>query len=430
MLLRKLLLSVLLVAAAVLVVACGSDATPIYTAVVDAGSSGTRMFLYKVTPAAYPLVEKLTELEFDKQEDGINDFINSAGGPKLNLGPNDVGPWVIGPLLDGIKPKLAELGVRTSDVQVDLLATAGMRNELAPIGKHTQAEIDAFYAIIRSYIGTQGFSAGEVRTSDGNSEEGKWTWVNLNDRYYKVFTSNTSPVGVVEVGGASTQISYPTSAAPSDSANIYRVSINGKTFNVFNRTYLGLGQDDARKAMRLETPPNDGGVRCFPTDLAVASEAGDVIDGVAVKIASTAVFNYASCSASFDAVVNAKFAQLGNPGVGSSSGSFVGIDGAYYALQYWNLDAAPTRSDFSAKIQDQCASAKNFTDIATVKYVQRQCASASYINALLYGGSGLFSATPDKFARTLQSKAVDAAGSVDTVLTWTRGYLMLKYAQP
>ena len=430
MLLRKLLLSVLLVAAAVLVVACGSDATPIYTAVVDAGSSGTRMFLYKVTPAAYPLVEKLTELEFDKQEDGINDFINSAGGPKLNLGPNDVGPWVIGPLLDGIKPKLAELGVRTSDVQVDLLATAGMRNELAPIGKHTQAEIDAFYAIIRSYIGTQGFSAGEVRTSDGNSEEGKWTWVNLNDRYYKVFTSNTSPVGVVEVGGASTQISYPTSAAPSDSANIYRVSINGKTFNVFNRTYLGLGQDDARKAMRLETPPNDGGVRCFPTDLAVASEAGDVIDGVAVKIASTAVFNYASCSASFDAVVNAKFAQLGNPGVGSSSGSFVGIDGAYYALKYWNLDTAPTRSDFSAKIQDQCASAKNFTDIATVRYVQRQCASASYINALLYGGSGLFSATPDKFARTLQSKAVDAAGAPDTVLTWTRGYLMLKYAQP
>lgn len=410
--------------------ACGSDDKPIYTAVIDAGSSGTRMFLYKVTPAAYPVVEKLVELEFDKQEDGINDFINSAGGPKLNLGPNDVGPWVIGPLLDGIKPKLAELGIRTSDVQVDLLATAGMRNELAPTGKHTQAEIDAFYAIIRSYIGAQGFNAGEARTSDGNSEEGKWTWVNLNDRYYNVFTSNNSPVGVVEVGGASTQISYPTSAAPSDNANIYRVSINGKTFNVFNRTYLGLGQDDARKAMRLENPPNDGGVRCFPTDLAATGDAGDAIDGVTVKIASTAAYNYSTCSASFDAVVNAKFAQLGNPNVANSSGSFVGIDGAYYALQYWNLDAAPTRAEFSAKIQDQCASVANFTDIAKAKYVQRQCASATYINALLYGGSGLFSATPDKFARTLKSKAVDAAGSVDTVLTWTRGYLMLKYAQP
>ena len=78
-------------------------------------------------------------------------------------------------------------------------------------------------------------------------------------------------------------------------------------------------------------------------------------------------------------------------------------------------------TQLAAKTQAMCNSKINF-DLSK-SYLQKQCPSATYINSLLYGPSGLFFNNPEKFSKVVPTKV-----SGDTVLTWTRGYLMNKYA--
>ena len=50
---------------------------PVYTMIFDAGSSGTRLSFYKVTPGPYPAIEMLSSQDFD--DNGINDYLNGSG---------------------------------------------------------------------------------------------------------------------------------------------------------------------------------------------------------------------------------------------------------------------------------------------------------------------------------------------------------------
>lgn len=259
--------------------------SPIYTAVIDAGSSGTRINFYKITnPSGYPQVTLLDNQKFD--DNGINDFLASKGtinpaawtarpstglapgyvatgctmtASTTNGGPSQVSPCVIQPLLDSMSGAMTTAGVAANQVKVELFATAGMRTmSQFNGGSYTDSEIENFYQIMKSYTqNTKGFTVGDFVTSNGNSQEGVWTWVNLNDQYYNAFGGNNTyysgaPTtrGDFEVGGSSMQIAFPTTLSPGDANNVYTVSINGYTYNVYSKTYLGLGGDDARKFMR------------------------------------------------------------------------------------------------------------------------------------------------------------------------------------
>jgi hypothetical protein len=402
----------------------------LYTAVVDAGSSGTRLHLYKVKPGPYPTVKEIAAFENDDTEDGIDDFINNVGGTCRCLGADKVGEVVFKPLLASSKAELAKHGVTPAEVTVDVLATAGMRRVEKPVGTHTHKEVAAYYEQIRTYIASRGFVAGAARTTNGNSEEGVWTWVDLNDNYRHPFTTKTAPVGVVEVGGSSMQVSYPT-AKPADPAkNVYIVTINGKTFNVFSRTFLGLGQDDARKEMRVENPPANGGASCFPTGMTPAQDDGDLIGDKLVKIATTASYNAAACGNTYAGILTKLFATTGDPHVARSTGPFYGVSAVRYTLEGIGVPPdAPSSKALKDVLAAKCAptdAVKNF-DVAN-KHSQRLCSSATYIKALLYGKAGLFHKNPALFEKAVaDSKEVN--GKVVTLVNWTRGYLMLKFTR-
>ena len=122
-------------------------------------------------------------------------------------------------------------------------------------------------------------------------------------------------------------------------------------------------------------------------------------------------------------IIAAKLSTLGDPKVKNSSGSFYGIDGAYYAFETFSLqNSVFLNTRLETETQVMCNNKTNFD--LTKGYLQKQCPSATYINSLLYGPSGLFFKHPKKLAKVVQTKV---AG--DTTLTWTRGYLMNKYAQ-
>lgn len=418
-----------------LLVACSGGSTPAqgprYEAVLDAGSGGTRLFLYQVTPGSYPLVVKVLESENSIQpngfkEDGINNF--TCGNQAGYSPPSAVATQVITPLLNTLSSTLLGLNTPKNQVTVNLLATAGMRTSEITCG---EVAVNNLYGFIRQDIISAGYKVGEVRTSNGDSEEGVWTWISLNDYKNNIFkdpsrpTINGTPVGVVEVGGSSAQISYPTNQAPNSAQNIYRVSINGNNFSVFDRTYLGMGSTDARKNMRGTTSsPNVLSNRCFPTGLTV--DAGD--SGYANMI-PPGNYDFNACTGFYTPYISATITATlgGDPMVINSTGKFVGTGGAYFATDYWGINNTPNLLQSTAI--SQCVSAGNFPGIDLDENVQTQCSNATYMNALIYNSSvGLFKSNPTLFEGTVSVKSGRGA-STNTFITWTKGFLMAKYSK-
>jgi hypothetical protein len=418
---------------------------PIYTAVFDAGSSGTRLSFYKVIPGygGYPIIEKIGTyddfLDGVPDDDGINDFLNGVGSIKLSgkplplgcpgtsdLGQLDVEACVLQPLLTKLDKAVTDqnnskpgLNLTRSQVTVELFATAGMRTEdQRNGGSKTTEQIFEYYNQMKTYVAQWGYGVGEFKTINGNSEEGVWTWVNLNDYYYNSFGGNTtvsqtiqSPVGDFEVGGSSMQIAFPTNTPPSDAANVYRVTINGHTFNVYSKTFLGLGGDDARKFVKAYAySNNDGGVACyaasatqsntqeksgiqlypsnqvlfggypFPTNAAYVSTPWTTVPNIptvdyigSLLLIGAPAYDGITCSSMYDTIVN-QVTSLERNSYGTfndgaivtmasfkselqtSNSPFVGIDNFFYTSQ--DLGYSPSTgfdpSVFQQNLQDYC----------------------------------------------------------------------------
>lgn len=481
--------------------------SPVYTTIFDAGSSGTRLSFYKVIPSngGYPQISKLFEKEYN--DNGINDFLNGNGtielvdknglntlpggvrpvgctGGKIqpngqqiqivNLGESDVSPCVLEPLLVAQDSALTENELTRAQVKTELFATAGMRTENQRNGgSFTTEQIDAYYQIMKSYVAGMGFTTGEFKTINGNSEEGVWTWVNLNDYYYNIFGGNPAvsqtiqpSVGDFEVGGSSMQIAFPTNTQPSNENNIYPVAINGKTFNVYSKTILGLGGDDARKYVRAyDYNKQNGGLDCFATGATVGSTTEDsgialypstlltpnifldnlvttspwtVLPSSALNLTGNPSFNLTTCSSKYN-VVESQVISLARNNNGtynegntatlvalkntlqSSISSFVGIDNFYYTADDLNL-AESTNFDpaaFEAVLTTKCSAPISGSKL----FQQAICANGTFMNSFLFGNNGLFNGSSANFAGVLSPKQ-----NGTTVLTWTRGYLLLKYA--
>lgn len=389
-----------------------------HTAVIDAGSSGTRLFLYRVEPGPFAHVEKVLEQEFPTmasgaKEDGINNFVC----------PDDPGaqatvvPEIIDPLLEHARGVLDGLGVEPARVEVNLLATAGMRYAE---GLHGRPAIDHLYDTIRSGIRAHGFPVGEVRTTCGSEEEGIWTWINLNDVLFRTFDGDQQPVGIVEVGGSSLQLTFPTDEDPDVVPHVHRVELNGRRFAVSCRSFLGLGQDDARKEMRRRLGP-EGSAVCFPAGFLAASDHGDVLDGVGIhRLAADGRYELDACSTAYAAIVGYRLAAAGIPDLTHARGDFVGIDGVYYAMEPWAIDENPER--LREMIAAQCGSVVNFPGIDEREFVQAQAANATYVHVLL---TRLFEGTRRRLVRAVPSRR-----DGDTILTWTRGYLLARHSRP
>lgn len=410
--------------------AASAAGAPLHHIVIDAGSSGSRIYLYEVVPGPYPEITQVMSFKGIPGDEGIDNFLDNGGGINRDMGPEAVRTAVIAPLLEKVAPALAERGLKKEDIAVDFLATAGMRSAIWPAGKHQPSKAEALYEEVRKAIAAEGFVAGEVRTTDGSAEEGVWTWIDLNDRYRDAFRSDKAPVGVVEVGGSSMQVGFPVSAAADPARNIYAVKINGRSFSVFDRTYLGLGQDDARKSMRMMDPPGDGGTRCFPAGMTAAEDAGDVIGSQTVKMTGPARYDAAACGQSYAAILKRHFETSGRPEVGQSTAPFYGFGAIRHAFEGMNATPQlPSRQGLEAAILANCAgpeAAKGF-DMRD-RFAQQNCSSATYALQLLYGPEGLFAAAP-QMLKTTVAEQVNLEPEGDVKISWTRGYLLQKFSR-
>ena len=194
--------------------------------IIDAGSSGSRIYLYdnqQSSIRAYPI-------DNDKTKPGLSSFVNhpEQAGASLQV------------LFNAAKQTIKKYHLN-DDSDLAILATAGMRI----LSEQQQSVI---YAEIADYVknNTQ-FHLIQARTISGQ-EEAIYAWVAANS-LAGYFDNQQATHGIIELGGASLQVAYAVHADESASTS---VTIHGNEYRLFAKSFLYFGQDEVAK--QLDNP--------------------------------------------------------------------------------------------------------------------------------------------------------------------------------
>lgn len=188
-------------------------------AVVDAGSTGSRVHIYSY--------------ELDNTNTPINISEKWSRKIKPGFATLDANQAAIDNYLTALFT-----GAPESSLPVYFYSTAGMR--LLPQPKQQQ-----MYGYLQHWFGNQSqWQLQTAKTITGN-EEGLYGWLSVNYQLGNFKQAAQNTVGVMDMGGASVQITFPVSAkahiAPPD---LQEFTLYGQHYSLFVHSFLGLGQTE------------------------------------------------------------------------------------------------------------------------------------------------------------------------------------------
>ena len=197
-------------------------------AIIDAGSSGSRLFVYDVNSDGQDKVKLLYPIGKEQKK-------HSKGRPLSSIVNHP----------DSVQVFLQQMtqNYKCDSIDLYILATAGMR--LKP-----KAQADSIYDKLENLPGTNGFYVRGAMTISGQYE-GLYGWLAANFENGKLgFSKNDEqatlsyigdPYGIVEIGGASMQVAFK---AEGDNKNCLSRPGLGK---IYAKSYLGGGVDQIYK---------------------------------------------------------------------------------------------------------------------------------------------------------------------------------------
>lgn len=133
----------------------------------------------------------------------------------------------------------------------------------------------------------------ETRTITG-FEEGLFAWLSLKGEH------STNNFGIVEMGGASSQVTFPCADCDPAIDAVKTINLGGKPLQIYSYSFLGLGQDEAPRSLSLPSantiPANCAfGVGSTQNDWTEAKCADDIL--ITAKESKTAIrdpYNYSA----------------------------------------------------------------------------------------------------------------------------------------
>ncbi len=322
----------LLFGAALLIFVCSQHIYGKQILIFDAGSSGTRAYLFDITNTKN--IINISEVKFSNQKitPGIANFSGNS---------SDITNY-FSPLIGSLK-NIKNI----SNIPVYFYATAGMR--LLPNNK--QQEI---YNKINNIFKNNNFKVKNIRTISGD-EEALFDWLSINYLEHNFINNNSEQYAVLDMGGASTQIAFD---VPEEDAALadFKLNINNKKYNIYTKSLLGAGKDEALKHIKAES--NSNFLSC-----------------------SAGSFNYSSCK-----VLVKKYLQSYkfNLPVNINNKKILGFSGFYYTFSFFD---ANNLTDFFNNINTQCHQpydkfSKNRGDLSE-KYIKSACFDGVYEYVLL-----------------------------------------------
>ena len=215
------------------------DVPPSRYIVIDAGSSGCRVHVYRVYHVgraqrrgqALPTVE-LPDKKL-KKSPGLSTFASN---------PGDAGASLAGLL------EFAEQHVPAAErplTPIRLAATAGLR--LLP-RETAEAILDSCHTFLKEKS-TFLVTRDKISVISGR-DEGAYGWLSINfllGRLRQMPAAGEGTVGSIEMGGASSQVTVELKgAAAQESADTYTLEVAGHKYVLYTHSYLGFGQEQAR----------------------------------------------------------------------------------------------------------------------------------------------------------------------------------------
>jgi apyrase len=230
-----------------------------YGIVIDAGSTGSRVHIFKFLTNSQDLLELQFD-KFDQLKPGLSAYAQDPRKAAESLQP------------------LLDLAIKTvpasqhSKTPIMVGATAGLR--LLPDGK-----ADSILAEVRTWLSQFQFkfTDADIKILSG-VDEGAFAWLTLNYLLGHLGQKESNTVAAIDLGGGSVQEAYAMAAdevttAP-DAQYLTQLRGGGRQYHVYVYSYLGYGLMAARAGVLDEQIP-EGGHPCVPAGYEGSYTYGD-----------------------------------------------------------------------------------------------------------------------------------------------------------
>ncbi|KAH9897303.1 GDA1/CD39 family-domain-containing protein [Xylariomycetidae sp. FL2044] len=395
--------------------------------ILDAGSSGTRLHIYRwqdpakvLKDATYDELHSLPVLETkDKWTKKIRPGISTFGEH-----PEDVGPDHLQSLIDKALKHIPD--AKQADTPVFLMATAGMRLLPAQQQRAVLSETCAYFRQnTRFYLPD---CDAHIQVIPGETE-GLYGWLAANyllggfdDPQSHAHGKNHHTYGFLDMGGASAQIAFApnetVAESHGDDLKLVRMrTMNGAPleYKVFSSTWLGFGVNKAREryvedlfSRLLIDGEHEVPDPCLPKGLRT-TEKGDIVEGVTKELELVGTGEFDECLRTTKPLLGKDMPCSDEPcllngqhvpPIDFDVNHFVGVS------EYWHTthgvfadgsdDAAYDFNTYQKKVMDFCSQSWEKIDSSVdarkkdpSKEAQEACFKASWLINMLHEGIGI-----------------------------------------
>lgn len=430
--------------------------------VLDAGSSGTRLHIYKWDdPVQTSKNASLTAAELHTLPKLVTDEswtqITRPGVSSYATTPAKVGDSLKG-LVDNALKIIPKEQVKTTPIY--LLATAGMR--LLPETQQT-----AIQKQICTYLKTTGFSIpncnSQIQVIDGETE-GLYGWIATNylagafdHPKANNHGKNHSTYGFLDMGGASAQITFAPNKteaakhADSENMKLLRLrTLDGQQteHNVFSKTWLGFGVNQAfeahvKKLVGTTDPKTTKKIPnpCAPKGL-ITTTAGVLANSTTKGLTLQGTGNFTGCLTQAHSLLGTcktSGCLLGaqEPAIDFDVNHFVGVSEFLYSTQGLLFNStkgnkAYDLATYQAQVEKLCTSdwdtvLSNAKTPRIKRASQWACYKSAWLINVLHDGIGVPRVSTKKASQT--GAFLDAFQPVANVggveISWTLGPMVL-----
>ncbi|XP_048407289.2 ectonucleoside triphosphate diphosphohydrolase 1 isoform X1 [Stegostoma tigrinum] len=397
-----------------------------YGIVLDAGSSHTALYIY-----SWP-AEKLNDTGIVTEVDSCK-----VKGPGISSYWNDIkqAGLSLKMCLEKAKERIPEKQQHVTPVYLG--ATAGMRL----LRLQDQFLAEKLMNSVEEFIKTYPFNFQGVKIITGQ-EEGVFGWITVNYLKENIGKDNVGgnpeTLGALDLGGASTQITFVPDGKIESEESALHIRLYGKSYNIYTHSYLCYGKDQALKLLLEKLNASDDGTvlnPCFNKGYTRTINVTAFFDSPCTSIQHStthqivtvigtgspdqcshdirSIFNFSVCtwsSCSFDGVYQPKV-----------HGKFGAFSAYYFVMDFFNLTnekpydlstVKHTVMEFCSKPWGEVRNSFSINE----KYLSENCFAGQYILSLLQNGYNFTSSNWETINFLRKIKGTSAG--------WTLGYMM------
>ncbi|KAL1207708.1 putative apyrase 4 [Cardamine amara subsp. amara] len=398
-----------------------------YSVIIDGGSSGTRIhvFWYRIE-SGKPV--------FDFGDENYASLKLSPGFSAYADNPEGASESVT-ELVEFAKTRVPKGMLKEIDIR--LMATAGMRL----LELNVQEQI---LEVTRRVLRSSGFRfQDEWAFVISGSDEGIYAWVVANHALGSLGGDSLQTTGIVELGGASTQVTFVSSeiVPPEFSRTI---SYGNVSYQLYSHSFLHLGQDSAQEKLleSLHNSANSTGEGkvpdpCTPKGYILDTNSQKDLPGFLAEkgnfIASLqASGNFSECRSAVFAMLQEgkdkctyKHCSIGSTFTPNLQGRFLATENFFHTSKFFGLGEKDWLSEMILAGKRFCGEEwwKLKVEYPTFKdeKLLRYCFSSAYIVSMLHDSLGV--ALDDE-----RIGFASEAGEEDIPLDWALGAFILNTA--